>query len=438
MDITALLAAAPANSAQPANPSSDHDGASFAQTLDQAQAAAAASSPTPTPAAPAQAQAPTAAPAPAIVAPQATMVPVPGTLTDASQTAPAPELLAAPPLPSVAMPAQPTLAPSDDRWEQALQQAFEAEAPPVALAAPSETPLALDELGMPAEDDAASDPLQRIRERMQLIENAGALDPTPSAAAVAAVAPAIVAVAPAQPNTTTDADVQLDSSRPGNGEDLLRAGPSSRQTAAQLSDAQDLSSAASQASANAAEGRVAALSQGDAPDQPFSASLPAMNPTSTALSSSIGVTASSATPTLNAELGTRQWQEGLNQQLVGLFRRGEQQMDLQLHPADLGPLLIKLTVNDSGTHAQFLSAQASVRSVVEQALPQLRDALAEQGITLGQASVSDQSSRQAQGDQASRGGSRGAGGEVAEVSETLLESTALSLSSLTAGIDLYA
>src|SRR5690606_14948827 len=84
----------------------------------------------------------------------------------------------------------------------------------------------------------------------------------------------------------------------------------------------------------------------------------------------------SAAPTLSAPLGTPQWQDGLNQQLVGLFRRGEQQMDLQLHPTDLGPLLIKLTVNDSGTHAHFLSAQANVRSVVEQAIPQLRDALA--------------------------------------------------------------
>ncbi|HSP58479.1 MAG TPA: flagellar hook-length control protein FliK, partial [Halomonas sp.] len=39
---------------------------------------------------------------------------------------------------------------------------------------------------------------------------------------------------------------------------------------------------------------------------------------------------------------------------------------------------------------QFLSANAQVRGAVEQAIPQLREALAEQGISLGDTSVGEQ------------------------------------------------
>ena len=105
---------------------------------------------------------------------------------------------------------------------------------------------------------------------------------------------------------------------------------------------------------------------------------------------------------LSAAIGSSEWAADLGQQMVDMVTRGEQQVDLRLHPAELGPLSISLNLNDGTTQAQFQAAHASVRAAVEQALPQLREALASQGIALGQASVSDQSSRQAAGGQAQR------------------------------------
>lgn len=105
---------------------------------------------------------------------------------------------------------------------------------------------------------------------------------------------------------------------------------------------------------------------------------------------------------LSAAIGSSEWAADLGQQMVDMVKRGEQQVDLRLHPAELGPLSISLNLNDGTTQAQFQAAHASVRAAVEQALPQLREALASQGIALGQASVSDQSSRQAAGGQAQR------------------------------------
>ena len=113
--------------------------------------------------------------------------------------------------------------------------------------------------------------------------------------------------------------------------------------------------------------------------------------------------APNVTATLSAPLATAQWQRGLEQHVLSLHQRGSQHMELRLHPEELGPLAISLKLGDNGAQAQFMSAHPQVRAAVEQALPQLRDALAEQGIVLSDASVGEHTQQapqdqQAQGD----------------------------------------
>lgn len=100
---------------------------------------------------------------------------------------------------------------------------------------------------------------------------------------------------------------------------------------------------------------------------------------------------SPATATLNTPLTSPAWPSQLGQQLIQFAQRGgEHQVKMQLHPAELGPLSITLKVTEQGTQAHFLSSHAPVRQVLEQAIPQLREALAEQGISLGETSVGEQ------------------------------------------------
>ncbi|MEE4464588.1 flagellar hook-length control protein FliK [Azotobacter chroococcum] len=100
-------------------------------------------------------------------------------------------------------------------------------------------------------------------------------------------------------------------------------------------------------------------------------------------------TGSPAGASLTAPLASPDWQRGLGQHLLGLQQRGEQEIELHLHPTELGPLSISLKLGESGAQAQFLSAHPQVRAAVEQAIPQLREALAEQGIALGETSVGE-------------------------------------------------
>lgn len=100
-------------------------------------------------------------------------------------------------------------------------------------------------------------------------------------------------------------------------------------------------------------------------------------------------------PGTNASLSFNQaaWPQQLGQTLARLSSQGgagEQQVELRLHPAELGSLGVTLKLGEHGAQAQFFSAHAQVRQALEQAIPQLREALAEQGIQLGDASVSDQ------------------------------------------------
>lgn len=116
---------------------------------------------------------------------------------------------------------------------------------------------------------------------------------------------------------------------------------------------------------------------------------------------------------LSTPVTSNAWPQQLGQQLVQISQRGgEQHVQMQLHPAELGPLSISLKFSEQGAQAHFLSAHAQVRHVLEQAIPQLREALAEQGISLGETSVGEQRDPNAQAF-AQSGGKQGieAGGD---------------------------
>ncbi|WP_460431461.1 flagellar hook-length control protein FliK, partial [Azotobacter salinestris] len=141
---------------------------------------------------------------------------------------------------------------------------------------------------------------------------------------------------------------------------------------------------------------------------------------------------------LAAPLASPEWQRGLSQHLIGLQQRGEQEIELHLHPAELGPLSISLKLGEAGAQAQFLSAHPQVRAAVEQAIPQLREALAEQGITLGETSVGERQ-HQPQGERSGDSGGSGAlaGGAGEEAAPGQVEAAAPRPVRLE-GVDLYA
>lgn len=95
-----------------------------------------------------------------------------------------------------------------------------------------------------------------------------------------------------------------------------------------------------------------------------------------------------ATQVLNVQVGTQEWQQQLNQQIVMFSRNGLQKAELRLHPEELGSLHIRMKIEDGQAQLHLASQNGQVRSVLENAMHQLRQALSENGIQLTQSQVS--------------------------------------------------
>jgi len=115
------------------------------------------------------------------------------------------------------------------------------------------------------------------------------------------------------------------------------------------------------------------------------------------MQSASATTSTPSTPMLNAQLGSDEWQQALSQQIVMFSRNGQQNAELRLHPADLGAIQISLKLDNDQAQISMASSHSHVRAALEAALPQLRTALAENGINLGQSQVSSDSFAQSQG-----------------------------------------
>lgn len=74
---------------------------------------------------------------------------------------------------------------------------------------------------------------------------------------------------------------------------------------------------------------------------------------------------------------------------------GVQQAELQLNPADMGPVTVQIVVDGSQAQVSFHALQAETRQALEQSLPDLAAALQGQGLTLSGGGVFQQSARDA-------------------------------------------
>lgn len=113
---------------------------------------------------------------------------------------------------------------------------------------------------------------------------------------------------------------------------------------------------------------------------------------------------------LQAPLGTPQWQAEFSDRVQFMTRNNESRAELVLTPPQLGRIEVSLNINGDQASALFVSANPEVRTALEGAMDRLREALASNGIALGQAHVGSESSGQSAGNE--RGGRQQAGNAV--------------------------
>ncbi|MEA3243554.1 MAG: flagellar hook-length control protein FliK [Pseudomonadota bacterium] len=103
--------------------------------------------------------------------------------------------------------------------------------------------------------------------------------------------------------------------------------------------------------------------------------------------------ATSALPTLSVSTPLAQggWDQALGERIQWMVNQKMQGAQIRLNPAQLGPMEVRIQVQNDQASIQFSSAHSVVRETLEAALPRLRDMFDASGIELVDVDVSGQS-----------------------------------------------
>jgi len=111
-----------------------------------------------------------------------------------------------------------------------------------------------------------------------------------------------------------------------------------------------------------------------------------------------GVDAKTPQATLHAAIDEPAFGAALGAQVSLRVRDGVQEARLQLHPVELGPVTVQITLEGQAARVDFTAAVAATRESIEQSLPALAAALRESGFTLTGGGVSSHAGQSGAGD----------------------------------------
>lgn len=121
---------------------------------------------------------------------------------------------------------------------------------------------------------------------------------------------------------------------------------------------------------------------------------------------------------MRSPVGTPAWHDELGAQLTWMAANGREAASLRLSPEHLGPLEIRISVQDGAASVWFGASNPDTRSALEQSLPRLRELFAAQGIVLADAGVSREGPRHAFKPTPTAFGSRGSSDASSDSSVT--------------------
>jgi len=192
--------------------------------------------------------------------------------------------------------------------------------------------------------------------------------------------------------------------RAANGMDALKDGDGKRSatTVAQQDTAQDIRNAGGWSAlhyAAPAEGEAKpspALAEGSASDGPNASTTPISSHSGGTVIPLAAPSAELRTPDrvdsivpvrVDHPVGSPAWAEDVGVKLAHVVSLRHQGVELHVQPAHLGPIDIRISINGDQASVQFVAPHATTRDALENALPVLRDLLAQQGLALGDTAI---------------------------------------------------
>ncbi len=154
-----------------------------------------------------------------------------------------------------------------------------------------------------------------------------------------------------------------------------------------------------------------------------------------------GASFSSALPTTSVQipLGQANWDQAVGERIQWMVGQKMQGAQVRLNPANLGPMEVRIQVQNDQASVQFTAHHAVVREALEAALPRLRDMFESSGVELVDVDVSGHSfaEQKAAGEEGGQDVWGGGTGDADMAPEMVLESEVASLEH-TGRLDLFA
>jgi flagellar hook-length control protein FliK len=122
------------------------------------------------------------------------------------------------------------------------------------------------------------------------------------------------------------------------------------------------------------------------------------------------------------------WSEAVVERVMWLSSQNLKSAEIQLDPAELGRLEVRISLNQEQTQVSFASPHAGVRDALEGQLQRLREMFNQQGMNLMDVNVSDQSLARGERQADDGDGRRGIavlGDDAPDLEEVTVASTAL-------------
>jgi hypothetical protein len=99
-------------------------------------------------------------------------------------------------------------------------------------------------------------------------------------------------------------------------------------------------------------------------------------------------------------VGQAGWDSAVGERIQWMVSRNVQQADIKLTPPELGPMEIKISVQNDQTQVQFVANHAATRDALEASIPRLREMFGEINLNLANVDVNQQQA----GDTSAQGG----------------------------------
>jgi len=100
--------------------------------------------------------------------------------------------------------------------------------------------------------------------------------------------------------------------------------------------------------------------------------------------------AQQATEFIGTPVKDAAWGEQISERVAVMASNNLKSAEIRLTPAELGPLRIRVSVEEGAANVTFHAQHAVTREAIEQAMPRLREMLAENGLSLDRAEVGEQ------------------------------------------------